>query len=270
MWISTDVGSLLRGATGVAFSSPPGTCQNAYAVWARSDGRAYASLENQGVAIAELDGGCVPFSTGADRGWAVFGIENNGVTEIYSARGNGDITRKVDPSAAVTRVWANPQRMFRVYDIHGLDQATLFAVGEARNGGSPQGYGRILKFDVANDDWVESLSVGNNDIFFAVHVVSTTLAYAAGSAGIYKWDGTQWSPFADRPNAKNIFGIRGLSSSLVRVVGVDAKVIDVSTSGFTVLNDFGSQTLLNLSRLKGEDACHTWAPGIGQVVSTQR
>nr|AYM53339.1 hypothetical protein [Cystobacter ferrugineus]AYM53398.1 hypothetical protein [Cystobacter velatus] len=113
-----------------------------------------------------------------------------------------------------------------VYDVHGLSQDALFAVGGANSS-------RIYRFNSSSGNWgTESVPSGGLSLL-GVWVVNPKLAYAVGNNGtMYSWDGSTWSKVSNTP-AENLSSVVAFGSHSIYVTTLLGKVYHYNGSAWT-------------------------------------
>ncbi len=89
------------------------------------------------------------------------------------------------------------------HSIHGLDESTLFAVGQG---------GEIWRY--SNDEWKKEDSPTSNNLH-CVRVIGPTTAYATGENGtLLRWDGTSWNAVEHDATENGMWGIQVFKDTL--------------------------------------------------------
>jgi hypothetical protein len=235
-------------------------------VWVRpSDGVRFA-VTTAGLRRVDGPGQCTALASlpaGTPR--ALTGIRVANVTRLYvpTTGPAGVAELDVGQSTVVVRT---PPSAGAVYDVAGLDESTLFAVGSTSSGNK----GAFWQWNAIADAWSAPTQLsGGNTYIYAVDVVSSVLAFAGGVNGLYRWNGAGWS-FLASPGF-SVQGVRALSDTEVYVVGAPSG----GNVGFAVWNGNGFSTpsrpasVATLARVRGADGCSVWAVGgSGLVVTT--
>lgn len=257
---------LFTAAGGFTDWSGGGCTGNFYGVWVdplsfqawavTSVGFRRVDGAQQCTAVASLPGGTPQ---------ALVGLRIGGVTRLYAATTSPPTVVEVNVGQSTTTARTLPAAG-AVYDVDGLDEDTLFAVGNTNQNDK----GAFWRWNVGSQQWdaPATLSPANTPIY-AVDVVSSTRAFAGGANGLYEWNGVGWS-FRASPGFE-VYGVRALSATEVYVVGPAVG----GNAGFARWNGTGftsptrPMTGSYLARVRGADGCALWAVGeSGFVVTT--
>lgn len=212
---------------------------------------------NQCVALAALPGGTPR---------ALTGIRVGAVTRLYAATTSpaSVVMLNVGQSTAVVQT---PPSAGAVYDVDGIDEDTLWAVGNTTQSDK----GAFWRWDVNSQDWAPVISLSPaGSIIYAVDVVSNVLAFAGGANGLYAWNGTNWSYVAS-PGFE-VRGVHAFSDTEVYVVGPasSGNVGFAKWDGTSFRSPVRPTSSAALARVRGNDGCSVWAVGAqGLVVTTE-
>lgn len=211
----------------------------------------------QCVALAALPAGTPHALTGIRVG--------TNTTRLYAAVTAPATVVELDVGTT-TAIARAPPSAGAVYDVDGLDEDTLWAVGNTTQNDK----GAFWRWNVTAQAWDSPVSLSPaNSVIYAVDVVSNVLAFAGGADGLYRWNGASWSGLGS-PGFE-VRGVRALSDTEVYVVGPASG----GNVGFAKWNgtSFSSPTRPTssaaLARVRGVDGCSVWAVGASLVVTTE-
>lgn len=261
-----SIGLFTAGGTFTDWSG--GTCTGDFGgVWVRPTDFQLFVVGSAGLARVDGPGQCAPLpSPSAGTPQALAGIRIGGTTRLYVPTVSPATVVELDVGqpAAITRT---PPSAGAVYDVDGVDEDTLFAVGNT----SQSDKGAFWRWNVTTQSWdpPATLSPANTPIY-AVDVVSNVLAFAGGAGGLYQWNGVSWSSVG--APGFDVYGVRALSSTEVYVVGpaVSGNVGFAQWNGSSFTSPVRPMSSRYLARVRGGGACSLWAVGdSGLVVTTE-
>ncbi|MDQ3265824.1 MAG: putative metal-binding motif-containing protein [Myxococcota bacterium] len=146
------------------------------------------------------------------------GVDDSGTLRLFGLLADGD-TFEWNGTAS------NPSAMnslsgVKLSDIHGLDVASVYAVGTTT---APPAQPRVYQLKASNGSWtsqaVENLAgLPAGAGLHALWVVRADLIYAVGDAGlVLKYDGAAWSIVPGPPGAGVLTSVRAFGTSAVYV-----------------------------------------------------
>ncbi|MEW5739694.1 MAG: hypothetical protein AB1938_12245 [Myxococcota bacterium] len=245
-----------------------GTCTgNFYGVWVRPTDFQPFVVNSNGIRRVDGPGQCPALaSLPAGNPQALSGIRIGGVTRLYVPTVSPATVVELDvgqPSA----IARTPPSAGAVYDVDGVDEDTLFAVGNTTQNDK----GAFWRWNVTAQAWdtPTALAPASTPVY-AVDVVSSVLAFAGGAGGLYQWNGASWSSVGTPGFV--VYGVRALSATEVYVVGpaTGAGVSFARWNGSGFSSPVRPASSAYLARVRGGAACGLWAVGdSGLVVTTE-
>ncbi|WNG50962.1 hypothetical protein F0U60_47665 [Archangium minus] len=149
----------------------------------------------------------------------------------------------------------------QLWDVHGISQEILFAVGGHERPGEDA---RIYSFKPDQNLWVDenvqSISGIGDKILRGVWVVNPRLAYAVGMGGtVLMWNGASWN-LHSKPSTENLLSVLAFGKNAVYVSTDNGKVYRYNGSSWsTVLNSSSPTGALN--DLAGTSPADIWVVG---------
>lgn len=246
-----------------------GSCTGNFGgVWVRPQDFQPFAVTEAGFRRVDGAGQCVTLAAlpaGTPRALAGIRIPPN-TTRLYVPTTGPAAVVELDVGSS-TAVSRTPPSAGAVYDVDGIDEDTLFAVGNT----SQNNKGAFWRWNVTAQAWDNPIALSPaNSAVYAVDVVSTVLAFAGGVDGLYRWNGASWSNVGS-PGFE-VRGVRAVSATEVYVVGPASG----GNVGFAKWNGtaFSAPTRptssVALARVRGANGCAVWAAGDqGLVVTTE-
>jgi hypothetical protein len=233
----------------------PGTFQP-YAI--TQSGFRRVDRPGQCVALAALPAGTPHALTGIRVG--------TNTTRLYAAVTSPATVVELDVGTS-TAIARTPPSAGAVYDVDGVDEDTLWAVGNTAQNDK----GAFWRWNVTSQAWDSPVTLSPaNSVIYAVDVVSNVLAFAGGAGGLYQWNGASWS-HRGSPGFE-VRGVRALSNTEVYVVGPASggNVGFAKWNGTSFKSPTRPTSSAALARVRGVDGCAVWAVGDqGLVVTTE-
>lgn len=211
----------------------------------------------QCVALAALPAGTPHALTGIRVG--------TNTTRLYAAVTAPATVVELDVGTS-TAIARTPPSAGAVYDVDGLDEDTLWAVGNT----SQNNKGAFWRWNVNAQAWDSPVALSPaNSVIYAVDVVSNVLAFAGGVDGLFRWNGASWSGVGS-PGFE-VRGVRALSNTEVYVVGpaTGGNVGFAKWNGTSFWSPMRPTSSAALARVRGVDGCAVWAVGASLVVTTE-
>lgn len=232
-------------------------------VWVRPADNQVFAVTTTGLRRVNGPNQCTPLAAlPAGTPQSLTGLRVSNRTRLYVATTGPAQVLELDEGQS-TVVARTPPSASTVYDVDGLDENTLFAVGSTSSGNK----GAFWQWNAVAQAWSAPTQLGTgNSYVYAVDVVSPALAFAGGVDGLYRWNGAGWSSLGSP--GFSVRGVRAFSDTEVYLVGTPSGV----NAGFARWNGNGftsparPMTPSTLERVRGFDGCGLWAVGNGSLV----
>ncbi|MCP3139509.1 putative metal-binding motif-containing protein [Pyxidicoccus xibeiensis] len=267
VWVSGTGGALaVKKPEESAFTSRAGICDSSpwYGIWADPrSGRAYLGGTNGRLGIvADADAtSCQrnPPSARSDT-WGLVGFADGSGVKLFGA---GYIPPTVVLPDGHAFVWDGTASAVTVtlfdllprYDIHGLVNGPIFAVGA-----NAVAQAAIHRFDAMQGTWVRMTDGVSGGMLNAVRVVHPQLAYAVGNNGtVLKWEGGNWAAMTTKPTNDHLGGVEAFGPSAVYVASRAGKIYRFNGAQWSEVGSPGG----SLFRMAGTHPGDLWVVGDG-------
>ena len=249
---------------------PPGgngSKDDLYSVWAHPEsGTAYIGGENDILSIQTAGStNCDPAKhpTAKDTTTGIAGFAIAGGVQLFGVASQAGIDGDTfDWDGGVVAVPVVKQNNMPLFDIAGVSNARLFAVGGKTTAVPNQGQGYILERTSGSSTWSLATIPAATDWLKAVDVVTPSLAYAVGDNGtLLKWDGLNWQSQVSPSTTEEFTGVLSFGTNSIYISTENGIIYQYDGTGWSAVS-----TGNGLYDIEGNNPGDIWAVGGGGSV----